>query len=47
VTLNALIMVLWYLRFGRIFPLIVAHYLYDAIQLIPAIILMIITGFRM
>jgi membrane protease YdiL (CAAX protease family) len=47
VTLNGLIMVLWYLRFGRIFHLIVAHYLYDAIQLIPAIILMLTTGFRM
>jgi len=46
VTLNALIMVLWYLRFGRIFHLIVAHYLYDAIQLGPVIILMLITGFR-
>jgi hypothetical protein len=33
VTLNSLIMVLWYLRFGRIFHLIVAHYLYDAIQI--------------
>jgi hypothetical protein len=39
VTLNSLIMVLWYLRFGRIFHLIVAHYLYDAIQLGPVIIL--------
>jgi hypothetical protein len=39
VTLNGLIMVLWYLRFGRIFHLIVAHYLYDAIQLGPVIIL--------
>ena len=33
VTLNGLIMVLWYLKFGRIFHLIVAHYLYDAIQI--------------
>jgi len=33
VTLNGLVMVLWYLRFGRIFHLIVAHYLYDAIQI--------------
>jgi len=40
VTLNGLIMVLWYLRFGRIFHLIVAHYLYDAIQLGPVIIFM-------
>jgi membrane protease YdiL (CAAX protease family) len=47
VTLNGLIMVLWYLRFGRIFHLIVAHYLYDALQLGPAIIMMIIGGFRM
>jgi membrane protease YdiL (CAAX protease family) len=47
VTLNGLIMVLWYLRFGRIYHLVVAHYLYDAIQLVPAVILMIITGFRM
>lgn len=47
VTLNALIMVLWYLRFGRIFHLIVAHYLYDAIQLIPMVIIMIIGGWRM
>jgi hypothetical protein len=39
VTLNGLIMVLWYLRFGRIFHLIVAHYLYDAFQLGPVIIL--------
>jgi membrane protease YdiL (CAAX protease family) len=46
VTLNALIMVLWYLRFGRIFHLIVAHYLYDAIQLAPVIILMSLGGFR-
>jgi membrane protease YdiL (CAAX protease family) len=47
VTLNALIMVLWYLRFGRIFHLIVAHYLYDAVQLVPVIILMILGGLRM
>ncbi len=47
VTLNALIMVLWYLRFGRIFHLIVAHYLYDAVQLVPAIIFMMVTGMRM
>lgn len=47
VTLNGLIMVLWYLRFGRIFHLIVAHYLYDVIQLGPVIILMILGGWRM
>ena len=47
VTLNALIMVLWYLRFGRIFHLIVAHYLYDALQLGPVIIIMLTTGYRM
>jgi uncharacterized protein len=47
VTLNGLIMVLWYLRFGRIFPLIVGHYLYDAIQLIPTVIIMMIGGFRL
>jgi hypothetical protein len=47
VTLNALIMVLWYLRFGRIFHLVVAHYLYDAVQLVPVVILMITTGLRM
>jgi len=47
VTLNGLIMVLWYLRFGRIFHLVVAHYLYDAIQLVPAVIFMIIGGFRL
>jgi hypothetical protein len=47
VTLNALIMVLWYLRFGRIFHLIVAHHLYDAIQLGPVIIIMLTTGHRM
>ena len=46
VTLNALIMVLWYLRFGRIFHLVVAHYLYDAIQLGPVIILMMVGGWR-
>jgi hypothetical protein len=34
VSLNGLIMMLWYLRFGRIFHLIVAHYLYDAIQIV-------------
>lgn len=34
VTLNGLIMVLWYLRFGRIFHLVIAHYLYDAIQIL-------------
>ena len=39
VTLNGLIMVLWYLRFGRIFHLIVAHYLYDAIQIVLIVIL--------
>ncbi len=39
VTLNGLIMVLWYLRFGRIFHLIVAHYLYDAIQIGLVVIL--------
>lgn len=47
VTLNGLIMVLWYLRFGRIFHLIVAHYLYDVIQLGPMIILMMVGGWRM
>jgi hypothetical protein len=47
VTLNALIMVLWYLRFGRIFHLVIAHYLYDAIQLVPVIILMMVGGWRM
>jgi hypothetical protein len=26
-------MVLWYLRFGRVFHLVVAHYVYDAIQI--------------
>ena len=39
VTLNGLIMVLWYLRFGRIFHLVVAHYLYDAIQIGMVVIL--------
>ena len=39
VTLNGLVMVLWYLRFGRIFHLIVAHYLYDAIQIGLVVIL--------
>jgi len=34
VSLNGLMMVLWYLQFGRIFHLIVAHYLYDAIQIV-------------
>ena len=34
VTLNGLIMVLWYLRFGRIFHLVVAHYLYDVVQIV-------------
>jgi hypothetical protein len=47
VTLNGLIMVLWYLRFGRIFHLIIAHYLYDIIQLGPVIILMMLGGWRM
>jgi len=47
IALNGLIMVLWYLRFGRIFHLVVAHYLYDAIQLVPAVIFMIIGGFRL
>jgi len=47
VTLNGLIMVLWYLRFGRIFHLIVAHYLYDFLQLGLPIIMMSIFGFRM
>jgi ABC-type proline/glycine betaine transport system permease subunit len=47
VTLNGMIMVLWYLRFGRIFHLIVAHYLYDVIQLGPVVILMILGGWRM
>jgi hypothetical protein len=39
VSLNGLIMVLWYLRFGRIFHLIVAHYLYDAFQIVMVVIL--------
>jgi len=47
ITLNGLIMALWYLRFGRIFHLIVAHYLYDVLQLGPAIIFMMIGGWRM
>jgi hypothetical protein len=34
VSLNGLVMALWYLRFGRIFHLVVAHYLYDAVQII-------------
>jgi len=33
VALYGLIMVLWYLHFGRIFHLIVAHYLHDVIQI--------------
>jgi hypothetical protein len=33
VALNGLVMVLWYLRFGRVFHLVVAHYVYDAIQI--------------
>ena len=37
VTLNGLIMVLWYLRFGRVFHLIISHYLYDAIQIIVVV----------
>jgi membrane protease YdiL (CAAX protease family) len=40
VALNGVVMVLWYLRFGRVFHLIVAHYLYDAIQLVLVIILL-------
>ena len=47
ITLNGLIMVLWYLRFGRIFHLVIAHYLYDAVQLVPVIILMMVGGWRM
>jgi len=47
VALNGLVMVLWYLRFGRIFHLVVAHYLYDAIQLGPMIIIMMVTGARL
>src|SRR5512136_2503411 len=43
VTLNALVMVLWYLRFGRIFHLVVAHYLYDAVQFGPVIVMMLVT----
>jgi hypothetical protein len=43
VTLNGLVMVLWYLRFGRIFHLVVAHYLYDAIQLAPIILIFMLT----
>jgi len=33
VALNGLVMMLWYLRFGRVFHLVIAHYLYDAIQI--------------
>jgi hypothetical protein len=47
VALNGLVMVLWYLRFGRIFHLVIAHYLYDAVQLVPVIILMMVGGWRM
>lgn len=47
VTLNALIMVLWYLRFGRIFHLVVAHYLYDAVQFGPFILLLMLKGTNM
>jgi len=39
VALNGLIMGLWYLRFGRIFQLIVSHYLYDAVQFMMVLIL--------
>jgi len=37
VTLNGLLMVVWYLRFGRISQLIISHYLYDAIQIIVVV----------
>ncbi len=39
VTLSGLVMALWYLRFGRIFQLIVAHYLYDAVQFVFVLVL--------
>lgn len=34
--ISGLIMALFYLRFGRILPMIIAHYLHDAVQFIAA-----------
>jgi membrane protease YdiL (CAAX protease family) len=39
VTLEGLILALWYMRSGRIFPLIISHYLYDAVQIVQVVIL--------
>jgi membrane protease YdiL (CAAX protease family) len=37
--LNGLILAVCYLFFGRVFPLIISHYLYDAIQFVMVVIL--------
>jgi len=39
VAINGLILAIWYVRFGRLLPLMVSHYLYDALQIIQVVIL--------
>ncbi len=39
VAINGLILAVWYVRFGRLLPLMVSHYLYDALQIVQVIIL--------
>ena len=39
VTLSGMILAIWYVRSGRLLPLIVSHYLYDALQIIQVVIL--------
>jgi membrane protease YdiL (CAAX protease family) len=37
--INGLILAVYYLVFGRVFPLIISHYLYDAIQIVMVVLL--------
>ena len=39
VAINGLILAVWYVLTGRLLPLMVAHYLYDALQIVQVVIL--------
>jgi membrane protease YdiL (CAAX protease family) len=39
VAINGLILAIWYVRSGRLLPLMVSHYLYDALQIVQVVIL--------
>jgi membrane protease YdiL (CAAX protease family) len=37
--INGLVLAIYYLIFGRVFPMIISHYLYDAIQFVMIVVL--------